>query len=244
LREVRVSAGGVDAFGVLYGVRHEDTIRLVATRGCAGLEPLGVFASRARGQVFLTEEDLGRFEKAEACVAMVISGDAGGFFVRDAVGSIETVRSYQEFSVSGPPVAVVKKRRWPWAACAALIPLLFIPYRSHHAQLALALCETGGQLKISWNVPTSELLTIVDGGERTYVPILAGQTTATYARRSGDVTVGIGSVQARFVGSALPASEVERESARVEALRARVVALRAARAAGQRKIAALQRRLQ
>ena len=93
LREVRVSADGVDAFGVLYGVRHEDTIRLVATRGCAGLEPLGVFASRARGQVFLTEEDLGRFEKAEACVAMVISGDAGGFFVRDAVGSIETVRT-------------------------------------------------------------------------------------------------------------------------------------------------------
>jgi hypothetical protein len=241
LREVRISSGGVDAFGVLYGVRHGKTIRLVATRGCAGLEPLGVFASRVRGKVFLTEKDLERFDKADASVAMVVSGDTGGFFVRDLAGSIETVRSYQEFSVKGTPVPV-HRPRWPWAACLLLIPLFAL--RPHPAQLALTVREAEGQLRISWNVPTMETLTILDGGERTYIPIAPEQSTATYARRSGDVTVGIGSAKARFVGAALPPNEIERARAGVETLLAKVNSLRAAKAAGETKIAALERRLQ
>jgi hypothetical protein len=244
LREVH--SASVDAFGVLYGVRYGKTIRLVATRGRAGIEPVGVFASRVRGEVFLTEEDLKRFEKAEACVAMVISGEAGGFFVRDASGSIETVRSYEEFPIQRPieptPIPVVKKRKWAWAACLLLIPLLF--YRPHHPQLALTVRETAGQMRISWNVPTTETLTILDGGERTYAPIVQGQSTATYARRSGDVTVGIGSAKVRFVGPELPPSEIDRERARVAALDARAASLRTAMALGKTKIAALERRLQ
>jgi hypothetical protein len=244
LREVRISSGGVDAFGVLYGIRHGDTIRLIATRGRAGLDPVGVFASRVRGQVFLTEADLERFEKANACVAMVISGETGGFFVRDRDGSLETVRSYQEFSIHGQQVAIVKRRRvwWPWAACLALIPLLFL--RPHHAPLALHLRESDGQLKISWTGPTSETLTILDGGERTYVAISPSQTTATYARRSGDVTVGIGTVQARFVGPALPPTETAKMRNSIDSLHRQVVALRAASTSQQTRIAALQRRLQ
>jgi hypothetical protein len=246
LREVRISSGGVDAFGMLYGVRHGNTIHLVATRGRAGLEPLGVFASRARGKVFLTEEDLERFQKAHACVAMVISGEIGGFFVRDESGSIETVRSYQEFSIHGPvlpvPIVVSRKRRWPWAACLLLIPFLF--YRPHHPQLALTVREAGGQLRISWNAPTTQTLTILDGGERTYVSILPGQSTATYARRTGDVTIGIGAAQARYVGPALPPTEMEQLRAGLDALHAKVLSLRAARALDETKIAALERRLQ
>jgi len=246
VREVRSASAGADAFGALYGVRYGKTIRLVATRGRAGLEPLGVFASRMRGEVFLTEDDLKRFEKAQACVAMVISGEMGGFFVRDTAGSIETVRSYEEFPVNKPiePLAipVVKKPRWGWAACLLLIPLLF--YRPHHPQLALTVRETGGQLRISWNVPTTETLTILDGGERTYVPIAQDQLTATYARRTGDVVIGIGLAKARFVGPALPPSEIERQRALVVALRAKVASLRTATALGETKIAALERRLQ
>jgi hypothetical protein len=245
LREVRISSGGVDAFGVLYGVRRGNTIRLVATRGRAGLEPLGVFASRVRGEVFLTEEDMERFEKAEASVAMVISGEIGGFFVRDAEGSIEAVRSYEEFSIHGQPVVtkVVRKQiRWQWALALLALPLLL--YRPHHQQLALTLRETGGQVTILWNIPTTETLTILDGGERTYVPILPGQSTATYARRTGDVTVGIGTVQSRFVGPALPPSEIAQARASIEELKEKVATLRAARNAGYTKIAALQRRLQ
>jgi hypothetical protein len=246
LREVRISSGGVDAFGVLYGVRHDKTVRLIATRGRAGLEPIGVFASRVRGQVFLTEEDLERFDKAEACVAMVISGETGGFFVRDAEGSIETVRSYQEFSIYGPIAVapkVVTKRRWLWAAC---LPLVVLPlfYRPNHPQLALKVRETAGQLRISWNIPTTETLTILDGGERTYVSIRPGESTATYARRTSDVTIGIGTTQTRFVGHPLPPTEIEKIRASIDTLHARVVSLRAEQALGQTKIAALQRRLQ
>lgn len=247
LREVRISSGGIDAFGILYGVRHGNTIRLIATRGRAGLDPLGVFASRVRGEIFLTEEDLERFEKAEACVAMVVSGECGGFFVRDSEGSIETVRSYQEFSTHGPveaiPIAVPKKRRWLWAACLPLIVLPFL-YRPHHQQLALTVREAAGQLRISWNIPITETLTILDGGERTYVSIAPGQKTATYARRSGDVTVGIGAVQTRFVGPALPPTQIENVRASLDALHAKIVSLRAANALGKTKIAALERRLQ
>jgi hypothetical protein len=245
LREVRISSGGVDAFGVLYGVRHGNIIRLVATRGRAGLDPLGVFASRVRGEIFLAEDDLERFEKAEACVAMVLSGETGGFFVRDATGAIETVRSYQEFSINGPVAAPVpqKKRRWHWAACLPLLALPFF-YRTSHSQPALTVRETGGQLRISWNVPTPETLTILDGGERTYVPIKPGQSSATYARRSGDVTIGIGAAQTRFVGPALPPTAIENLRASLDSLHARVVSLRAARALGATRIAALERRLQ
>jgi hypothetical protein len=197
-----------------------------------------------RGEVFLTEEDLERFEKTEACVALVISGDTGGFFVRDETGSIETVQSYEEFSIHGSiaPIVTVKKRRWPWAACLLLIPLLF--YRPHHPQLALTVREAGGQLRISWNLPITQTLTILDGGERTYVQVTPQQSTATYARRSGDVTIGIGSAHARYVGPALPPSEIERARADIDALNIKVASLRAARALGQTKIAALQRRLQ
>jgi hypothetical protein len=246
LREVRSASAAGDAFGVLYGVRHGNTIRLVATRGREGLEPLGIFASRVRGAIFLTEEDLKRFEKADACVAMVISGENGGFFVRDASGSIETVRSYEEFPIRKPfePVSIpaVRTRKWAWAACLALIPVLF--YRPHHPQLVLTVREEAGQLRISWNIPTAETLTILDGGERTYAPVAAGQLTATYARRSGDVVLGIGSVKARFVGPALPPSEIERERTGVAELHAKVVSLRAAVALNDTKIAALERRLQ
>jgi hypothetical protein len=244
-------AGGlIDAFGVLYGVRHGETIRLVATRGRAGLDPLGIFASRVRGHVFLTEEDLERFEKADACVALVTSGDSGGFFVRNAAGSIETVRSYEEFSLTAPAIPVpaprpfVKKRSWHWAASALLLPLLyFVPHRPPPA-LALHLEEGAGQLHISWNVPTNAKLTIIDGAHRTSVDITREQSSLTYARRTGDVTVGIGPMQSRFVGPALPPNEIERARQRIDALKSEVASLRAARVAGDAKLASLRRRLQ
>jgi len=245
----------IDAFGILYGVRHGDTIRLVSTRGRAGLDPVGVFASRVRGHVFLTEEDLERFEKAEASVALVISGESGGFFVRDAGGSIETVRSYEEFSLNAAPalpaapVRVVKPvrktRRWLWAASLLLLlPLVFFVPHKQPPPLALNLEEEAGQLHISWTVPTEAKLTIIDGSHRSSVNITREQSSVTYARRTGDVTVGIGSLQTRFVGSALPLTIIEKERERIEALQREVTELRAAQVAGQARLASLRRRLQ
>lgn len=235
----------MDAFGVLYGVRQNEAIRLEATRGRAGLNPVGIFASRVRGQVFLTEEDLERFEKAEASVALVISGETGGFFVRNAAGSMETVRSYEEFSLGVPAAKpVVKNRRWQWAASLLLLPLpYFIPHRAP-PPLALDLREDAGQLRISWNEPIEAKLTILDGPYQASVDLMREQSSVTYARRTGDVTVGIGSVQARFVGPALPPTEIEKERQSIEELASQVGSLRAAHGAGAARIASLQRRLQ
>jgi hypothetical protein len=245
LREVRTLTGAVDAFGVLYGMRHGNTVRPIATRGRTGLEAVGIFASRVRGKVSLTEEDLERFEKADALVALVISNESAGFFVRDSAGSIVTVRSYEEFPVREQPVALPKKkRRWHWAACLALIPLAFLLFKPHHPPLALTLRETGGQLRISWNRPSSETLTILDGGERTYVTLAPSDSSATYARRTGDVTVGIGATQARFLGPPLPPSEMETKRARLEVLRHKIALLRATKLTRENRIAELQRRLQ
>jgi hypothetical protein len=260
LREVRIASAMVDAFGMLYGVRHDNTIRLVSTRGRAGLEPLGVFASRVRGAVFLAEDDLERFEKADSHVALVIAAENAGFFVRDAAGSIETVRSYEEFSIHPAPQPVVDpvirrlvRKPWPWlwAAClpVALAPFLyFLPvhFLMHKAPapLALRVSEDAGQLRISWTVPTEEKLTVIDGGARTFIPITREQSTATYARRTGDVTVGIGAAQVRFVGAELPPSEIERTRAVIAELKSRIASLRAAQEEGQERIATLERRLQ
>jgi hypothetical protein len=250
LREVRMAGALIDAFGMLYGVRHGETIRLVSTRGRAGLDPVGIFASRVRGHVFLTEEDLERFEKSDACVALVIAGETGGFFVRDAAGSMETVRSYEEFSLiaPAPPVPnvkpVLKKRRWHWAASALLLPLLYLVPHKPPALLALNLREDAGQLHISWNVPTAAKLTIIDGDHRASVNISREQSSVTYARRTGDVTVGIGSLQTRFVGPALPPSEIEKERQSIESLKSQIITLRAEHAAEATKLTALQRRLQ
>jgi hypothetical protein len=244
LREVHVANTDSDAFGVLYGVRHGQTIRLVSTRCRAGLEPVGIFAARVRGEIFLTEEDLERFEKAESCVALVISGENAGFFVRDVLGSLEAVRSYQEFSIHAPTPQVVNKS-WSWQWCPLLLlPLLYfaIP-RQPAPPLELKLHEEAGCLLISWTVPTDETLVILDGGELISIPIAPPLSTITYARRSGDVTVGIGTAQARFVG-ALPPGPLEMERSGIAALESKVASLRAAQAAGQLKIAALQRRLQ
>jgi hypothetical protein len=251
LREIRIAGAVIDAFGVLYGIRHGQTVRLVSTRGRAGLDPLGVFASRVRGPVFLTEEDLERFEKAQASVALVISGDNGGFFVRDAQGSIETVRSYEEFSIRNAPaaplpIAVKKKPRWQWAACLPLVlmPAFYFPPHKQPPALALNLLDDYGQLHISWNVPANAKLTIIDGGHQTIIPIKREESSATDARRTGDVTVRIGTTQMRFVGPPLPSTEVEQTRAKIERLKSEIASLRAAQDAEKIRIASLQSRLQ
>jgi hypothetical protein len=87
-------------------------------------------------------------------------------------------------------------------------------------------------------------LTIIDGAHRTSVNIMREQSSLTYARRTGDVTVGIGSLQSRFVGPALPPTVIESERQRIEALQSEIVSMRAAHITGQARLATLQRRLQ
>jgi hypothetical protein len=208
---------------------------------------VGVFASRVRGQVFLTEEDLERFDRAEAAVALVVSGQKGGFFVRDAAGSIETVRSYEEFSLqaqSAPAVVKVVKRRVAWTWCLALLPLLYFIPRAPHKPQSISLREDSGQLRIRWNLPVNATLTILDGSAETSIAIHPGQSMLTYARRTGDVVARIGTTQSRFVGPEPPLTETKQLRESLDEMKVELVSLKAARAAGQTKIADLERRLQ
>jgi hypothetical protein len=240
---------------MLFGVRRGQTIYLVATRRRAGLEPVGSFISRAAGGALLAEEDFGRFDKDHVSVMLVVSGKSAGVFVRDAAGAFGTAGNYRDFSLGHqPPVpATVTKPKQRSAAVGAsacfavalaLIP--FIPVRLSPFQLgnnhpfALNVHEDKGQLHISWSATAQRMLTILDRGERISLTIAPQQSSLTYARQSGDVTVGIGSAQVRFIGPAPPGSEVEQIRAGVEALESKIASLRTVLVSGQVKMAGLE----
>ena len=221
LRQVRLESAGVDACGTLFGVRDENHVRVLAARRnvdlkdprLAGLVAIGSFAARARGEIFLTESDLIRFEGLDPAgtVALVVAGNRAGFFVRQADGSMQTIRSYQEFAVSGsetqqkavePPSFVTlpsRTHRWGWISlgCFALlaIPLMagsyFLPLLPR-PPLGLAVREESGQLRIQWNPIGAEQqarIEIIDSAERTTLPVTSALSSATYVRRTGDVEV-------------------------------------------------------
>jgi len=94
--------------GVLYGTSTSGAVRVISARPRADLEPVGIFAARWCGEVFLTEPDILRLENmdqetespaATGGIALVIAGGYGGFFVRERDGSMQTIQSYQEFPI-------------------------------------------------------------------------------------------------------------------------------------------------
>ncbi|HXP83335.1 MAG TPA: hypothetical protein VN841_01365 [Bryobacteraceae bacterium] len=114
--------------GSLYGLLLGGEIRVLAARTegdaapararkrdeqLVGLEKIGTFVRRARGEVFLAEPDLERFEGQRAAVALVIAGDRAGFFVRQADGSIQSIRSHEEFSLTAADGAPVTPQAAP-----------------------------------------------------------------------------------------------------------------------------------
>jgi hypothetical protein len=257
LREVRAAGEHADAFGPLFGVRRGQTIRLLATHRQAGLEPLGAFASRLRGEVFLTEEDFQRFDNVSASAMLVISGESAGFFVRDTTGTIGAVCSYREVAApesarpADPPEvggAAATPRR-PWAGIIAsvflavatiLLAVMLLPRGKSQSLSGGNLREDHGQLRISWNATSQRVLSIVDGGEQISLSIAPRQSSLTYVRRSGDVTVRIGSEQFRYIGPAPSQSQIQQERERVEALESRITELRVAQASGRTKLDKLE----
>jgi hypothetical protein len=144
--------------------------------------------------VFLTDTDLGFMEQHQARLALVLAGTRAGFFVCEPDGSIQAVRSHEEFSFTDPagpaPARRVPRRpraRWiaasaavlgvPAAALACFQALLPSP------PLAIHLREQAGQLLIAWEpraVQEPARLEIVDGGTSTIVVLSKGTASATY----------------------------------------------------------------
>jgi hypothetical protein len=148
--------GIVEASGVLYGSRRGREMRVMAvgSQGNEEQEKVGVFVTRIRGEVFLTETDLAFFKEHQSEVALVVAGDRAGFFVREADGSIQTVRSHEEFGVArqhpDAPIraaasmaaapgelrlAIKRMRKWTPAGLVALaaIPIAALAVFPQHA---------------------------------------------------------------------------------------------------------------
>lgn len=227
--------------GLLFGVRHEDEVRVMAARESDGMSPLGIFVCRERGEVFLTDDDLADFEKQNGVLALVIAGGRAGFFVREADGSVQAIRSHEEFKVSdvsSQPVSdeagmetllpVPEPRSWrAWKRIAACSVVLAIPAGAFaylrpllpSLPLALAVREEAGQLRIGWNagaLAEGSRLEIQDGSERTILMLPADASSATYGPQGDDVEVRL-STDTRIGGAHWEAARFVAKAPRAKA---------------------------
>jgi hypothetical protein len=211
---------------LLFGIRNEDQVRVLAARAAAGdaggarpdgLALVGIFVCRARGEVFLTDDDLANFEKHQGVLALVIAGGQAGFFVREPDGRVQAIRSHEEFPVADAASQPVSAKtaaaaefpspapRWwqarlGWRRVAACAGLLTVPAGAFaylrpllpRLPIALSLREESGQLVIGWNAGTlseGSRLEIRDGSERAILMLPADTSGATYRPQGDDVEV-------------------------------------------------------
>ena len=203
--------------GLLFGVQHEDEVRVLAARASDGLSPVGTFVCRERGEVFLTDDDLANFESHRGVLALVIAGGRAGFFVREPDGSVQAIRSHEEFRVAdaasrpsaetnaAAEIPTPALREWwqvrlVWRRVAAGAALLAVPAGAFaylrpllpRMPIALAIREEAGQLVIGWNagaLSEGSRLEIQDGSERTIVMLPANVSSTTYGLQGDDVAV-------------------------------------------------------
>jgi hypothetical protein len=158
------------------------------------LERVGVFAVRSGGEVFLTEKDLEFAEWNGADIALVLAAEQGGFFVREADGSILAIRSHQQFAVPNlrQPRKAGSGRGWLNAIAMATCLVLSVAaalYAEPKAALTLGVHEEAGQLVAVWSPGVRGTLEILDGERKLQVPITVQETRATYQPESGDVNI-------------------------------------------------------
>jgi hypothetical protein len=215
----RLNRAVTQSSGLLFGTRRDDEVRILAIRAAENLEPVGTFVCRERGEVFLTDDDLASFERHHAALALVVAGGKAGFFVRESDGSVQAIRSHEEFRVADaapravPPrtdlpadSATPPPREWwqvrlRWKRIGACVAMLLLPAAGAFAYLrpllpympiALTMRDEAGQLVIGWNaraLPAGSRLEIQDGSERTILMLPANASSATYGRQGNDVQV-------------------------------------------------------
>jgi hypothetical protein len=227
IHDIRAQSGDHDC-GYLFGRRQGNEVRVFTALRTpqaddpriAGLEAVGVYIIRVRGEVFLTDADLEQVDRVQNGIAFVIAGGRAGFFAREANGSMQAVRSHEEFLVAdaatqaeplarpgasprGRHAALPPPSVWKWtlgigallagpvAAFVYLQPLMPRP------PLELLLREANGQLVIQWDAreatASDGVLEITEAGARTELPVASGSSSATYAVRSGDVEIRLSS---------------------------------------------------
>lgn len=194
--------GRAEASGFLYGVRRGTQARITGLHKPAGegQEKVGLFFSRIRGEVFLTETNLEQLNRQKKDLAVVVVGRRAGFFVREADGSIQSVGSHEEFSTSRArslastrQTRPLVRRRWLTAGLAGLaLPLAALTVSPRReAPKTLEVHDIGGQLRVSWSPPQEALLIIQDGTRRVSVPVSVEQSTVTYVPREHEIEVNL-----------------------------------------------------
>lgn len=215
--------------GALFGVRRGNEVRLLAVGGqhCTeseGLTPLGTFVCRERGEVFLTDDDLADFEEHRGIVALVVAAGRAGFFVHEPDGSVQAVRSHEEFlladaaplTVSRGTTAAELPSKHPrghrtWKRAVSCLGLLAIPAAGFaylqpllpRSRIALSLREEAGQLVVGWNpkaTADSSRLEIQDGGERTILMLEPNTSSVAYRLQTSEAEVRL-STENRTGGS-------------------------------------------
>jgi len=191
LRLLRPRNDGEYATGVLYGTRATGVVSVRSERPRTGLEPVGIFAARWRGEVFLTEEDLIRLEALEspAAIGLVIAGSSGGFFVPERDGSMQTIQSYQEFPIRPPEIATSKS--WLLRALAAGASIIVAMTILAWPSSAFTIQADEGQMRIVLHrtqTPGARL-EIIDGSEHHSISVSPDLTSVVYAPRTSDVHV-------------------------------------------------------
>ena len=206
--------------GALFGVRQGNEVRLLAAspdpEGCDekdGLARLGVFVCRERGEIFLTDDDLADFEAHDGIVALVVAGGRAGFFVREPDGSVQSVRSHEEFELAdAAPLPAARESRAAelpvprprghrtWKRAVACVGLLAIPAAGFaylqpllpRFPIALSLREEAGQLVVGWNPKATvdaSRLEIQDGGERTVLMLEPNTSSVAYRLQTSEAEV-------------------------------------------------------
>jgi len=192
LRALVRRSGDADSLGVLYGERRAGTMRVIALHHITGLEPLGIFAARARGEVFLTEDDMARLDglgSAQA-IALVVAGDKGGFFVREPSGAMQTIKSYQEFRVRTLPKKARAAERWVLLALASAVAIALLIRPAPPLEIQ----AQDGELRIRLHRSDAKdgaRLQIVDGEERRSIPITRSLSSVVYTPVTGDVYISV-----------------------------------------------------
>ncbi|MFM2124233.1 MAG: hypothetical protein RL328_684 [Acidobacteriota bacterium] len=226
LHEIRAQRHSDHDRGYLFGRRQGSEVRVLAAirapqkddARLQWMEPLGIYVSRVRGEIFLTDGDLEMLQRFPEGIALVLAGTRGGFFPREADGSIQAVRSHEEFliaeaapqpeapqALSVPSMArwlrhpaIPPLRPWQWVLTAAATLALpvgaatFLQPRIERPHLDLSMREANGQLVMSWDPQALDAggrLEIDDGQERTVIALAAYVSGVTYEARSGDVDV-------------------------------------------------------
>jgi hypothetical protein len=233
------------------------------------LEPIGIFSTRARGEIFLTEADLKHFELSEGTIALVVAGAKAGFFLYEPDGSIETIKSHAEFRISAeqarhrppalrplvePPrfeIDAPRVRAWVWMMPAVVLVMGALlatqSYWLPRPPILLSAHDLDGQIRIGWNpaaAPRGAALEIADGDDQISIPLSPEFASATYVRRTSDVQIHLtasGHTESlRFFGADQPLTPIGIARQRVNDLESDAQTLDAALERGMRQIKRLQ----